>query len=95
MFSGGGGWEAGAGEGEVKEPALTGVHGWKRVGSTGGADGLDGLFGGDLEFFFAGCPKSIDVEEDAVARFGFEPEDGCGDLFDGIEKFGVSRGQDW
>ncbi len=94
MFSGGGGWEAGAGEGEVKEPALTGVHGWKRVGSTGGADGLDGLFGGDLELFFAGCPKSVDVEEDAVVGFGFESEDRGGDLFDRVKKFGVSGRQD-
>jgi hypothetical protein len=90
----GGSGQAGGAESQVEQPALTGVHGLKRVRTASGTDFLDGGFSDKLELAVAEKLEVVGIERDAVMLFGFELEDLGGEVLDCVEEFGVTCGEE-
>ncbi len=78
----------------MKNAALAGGHGRKGEGAAGGTDFFDRDFSHQVEFAVAGGFEAFGVEGDPVVLFGFEAEDLCGDVLDGVEEFAVAGEQE-
>lgn len=72
---------------------FVGGHGREGEWAAGSADFLDSDFCHHIELSIAGSFEVLRVKVDQIVIFGFEAEDFCGDVLDGVEKFAVAGDQ--
>ncbi len=55
---------------------------------------MNGYFGHETKFPVASCLEAISVKGDVIVFLGFEAEDLCGNVLDGVEKFAVAGSEE-
>ncbi len=78
----------------MQDAPFTRGHRCERKWPTGQADLLNGHFGHETKFPVPGRFETLSVKGDVVVFLGFEAEDLCRNVLDGMEKFAVAGSQE-